>query len=358
MDDTLLSMFLKTPAIDHLPRATTGKIPIHKEGPVMTVQRDETLPRVFRKLATEGFLSAPVLDGREYVGFIDMLDLVKFTTNLFRSISDTPVGHSTPSADDADTEAWISFWDKEDTFETATVADVMRVPSTGKERDPSPPVQRDFTTFYVLEAMARKGLHRVAIVDPETKRVEGIITQSMLISWIRQNMDKLGELRSRKVEDVFEQWEHRNIIAVPQSMKTIDAFDQMVAKNVGGLAVVDEDGVITGAISLRDLRGIGISAEQFSRLFLTVQNFKKAARTEFPLLAPATHFSKKMVPGRSLYVSPDDTFADVIQLMFDGNIHRVFVCSRQSIEAKAPKPTHVISQKDVLKVVLQFMCEA
>ncbi len=60
-------------------------------------QRDETLPRIFRvpiiilhsyrahfmlltsiaqKLAHEGFLSAPVVDGSRFVGFIDMMDLV------------------------------------------------------------------------------------------------------------------------------------------------------------------------------------------------------------------------------------------------------------------------------------------
>merc|ERR1711957_1152980 len=122
---SLLSLFMSTPAVDHIPRGTTGEVVIHKEGPVMTVQRDETLPRVLRKLATEGFLAAPVLDGRQYVGFISMLDLVRHTTNLFWG--DT-------------VEQWVNFWDKEERFQTTTVDDVMRLPDTW-DRDPFPPLR-------------------------------------------------------------------------------------------------------------------------------------------------------------------------------------------------------------------------
>jgi len=218
---SLLSLFMSTPAVDHIPRGTTGEVVIHKEGPVMTVQRDETLPRVLRKLATEGFLAAPVLDGRQYVGFISMLDLVRHTTNLFWG--DT-------------VEQWVNFWDKEERFQTTTVDDVMRLPDTW-DRDPFPPLRPDFTTFYALEMMARTRLHRMAVVDQKT------------------------------------------------------------------------------------------------------------------------HYSRKMVPLKGLYVAPSDSVLDVIRLMNDGNIHRVFVCSEESINNKKPVPTHVISQSDVLRQVLDLIVQ-
>merc|ERR1712166_1146646 len=125
---SLLSLFMSTPAVDHIPRGTTGEVVIHKEGPVMTVQRDETLPRVLRKLATEGFLAAPVLDGRQYVGFISMLDLVRHTTNLFWG--DT-------------VEQWVNFWDKEERFQTTTVDTSCACQTRGTE---TPSLLSDLTS--------------------------------------------------------------------------------------------------------------------------------------------------------------------------------------------------------------------
>merc|ERR1711957_646834 len=302
---------------------------IHKEGPVMTVQRDETLPRVLRKLATEGFLAAPVLDGRQYVGFISMLDLVRHTTNLFWG--DT-------------VEQWVNFWDKEERFQTTTVDDVMRLPDTW-DRDPFPPLRPDFTR-----------LHRMAVVDQKTNRVTGILTQSMLISWLRQNMGALEGLKTEQISDITSELSSP-VLCIKESTKAINAFNKMIDCKVSGLAVTDDDGVLVGAISARDLRGVGTSGEHFYRLFHSVRDFKKETREDYSAQAPKTHYSRKMVPLKGLYVAPSDSVLDVIRLMNDGNIHRVFVCSEESINNKKPVPTHVISQSDVLRQVLDLIVQ-
>merc|ERR1711957_73959 len=231
---SLLSLFMSTPAVDHIPRGTTGEVVIHKEGPVMTVQRDETLPRVLRKLATEGFLAAPVLDGRQYVGFISMLDLVRHTTNLFWG--DT-------------VEQCVNFWDKEERFQTTTVDDVMRLPDTW-DRDPFPPLRPDFTTFYALEMMARTRLHRMAVVDQKTNRVTGILTQSMLISWLRQNMGALEGLKTEQISDITSELSSP-VLCIKESTKAINAFNKMIDCKVSGLAVTDDAEVLglPGSIS-------------------------------------------------------------------------------------------------------------
>merc|ERR1712166_1717402 len=231
---SLLSLFMPTPAVDHIPRGTTGEVVIHKEGPVMTVQRDETLPRVLRKLATEGFLAAPVLDGRQYVGFIGMLDLVRHTTNLFWG--DT-------------VEQWVNFWDKEERFQTTTVDDVMRLPDTW-DRDPFPPLRPDFTTFYALEMMARTRLHRMAVVDQKTNRVTGILTQSMLISWLRQNMGALEGLKTEQISDITSELSSP-VLCIKESTKAINAFNKMIDCKVSGLAVTETSEVLglPGSIS-------------------------------------------------------------------------------------------------------------
>lgn len=312
----------------------------------MTIQRDERLPRVFRKLASEGFLSAPVLDydGVTYIGFITMLDLVQYTTKLFW----------------ADTEEeWVDFFSKQESFQETLVEDIMKVPSVDF-RDPFPPARLDFSHFYALEKFARSTslLHRMACVNPETDRVENIITQSMMISFLRQNKIRMGSLRTRKVKD-FEKTAKKGLWSLVQttkdSDKAINAFNKMVNQEVMGLAIVDNEGVLTGAISIRDLRGVGTDGENFFRLFRPVKEFKRLARQDYPRQASWVHYSNKPVPVSGLYVTPESTFDDVLSKMNDGNIHRVFVCSEDSVANGNPVPINVVSQQDVCLEALAYM---
>ncbi len=45
----------------------------------------------------------------------------------------------------------------------------------------------------------------------------------------------------------------------------------MVQQNLSGLAVVDSAGVLVDTISVRDLRGIGVKAENWQAMWLTVK---------------------------------------------------------------------------------------
>lgn len=331
---TLLSLFMDTPIGNHTPRAITGDVPCRKAGPVLVVQREESLPHVFRKLAVEGFLSAPVLDANAYVGFIDMMDLVKTTSDLFWGNT---------------VEAWTTFWDKEEKFQKMTVHDLMLVPNE-KRRDPHPPLSVEYTSFFALEMMVRNGLHRIALLDTTKfgKRVCGIVTESMFISWIRQNKASLGAVARKPVSEMLS--ESKSVYkTINENEKAINAFNIMANQKLSGLAVVDDEGVLVSAISITDLRAVGESGEYFHRLFRPIGMFKSLAREEFPRLAPRTHFSKQPVPRRGLFVTPDQTFEDVLEQMNDGNIHRVFVCDNPI----TPHPIGNIEQHDVLNIVLQ-----
>jgi len=330
----MTELLMKTPVTDHVPRDTTGDIYVWKEGNVMTVQHDETLPMVFRKFAVEGFLSAPVLnDDFTFKGFVDMLDLVKYTTSLFWGETSA---------------AWVSFWSKQNSFATATVDDAMDK-TTRWSPTPLNIVHHNFSSQYALETMVRTGAHRVAVVN-DLNRIVGIITQSMLISMIRQNMYLLPKLRKTPVEKF--QGLASPVISVIDTDIAINAFNRMISENISGVAIINGDGVLTGSLSVRDLRGVGTDGEFFSRLFKTVKDFKTLARQEYPFLAPRTHYSRKLTPVKGLYCTPDSTFEEVVNLMCDGNVHRIFVCSTESSRLKEPVPVQVITQRDVLKQIL------
>lgn len=330
--DDLLQLFMKNNVDDHVPRPTTGNV--RKEGNVMTVQQSDTLSRVFRELTTEGFLGAPVLDGKKYVGFISMIDLVKYTNSLF-------VGHSV--------EEWIDFWEKSDDFSSATVKDIMETPDKWS-RDPFPPTQSNFSSFHALETMAITGMHRIAVLDPDTQRVNGIITQSMLLSFLRQIKPHWGSFANIKVSSMTK--DLKVIVhTAKESERAINAFNRMEDEEVSGLPVVNEEGVLVGSISARDLRAVGTSGEHFFRLYKTIKELKALERGMYPKLTPKTHYSRSALPTSALFVTPNDTMERVIDLMHDGNIHRVFVCDSKI----NPVPRFVISQKDVLMLVLNYI---
>jgi CBS domain-containing protein len=302
---------------------------------VLCLNINEKLPRAFRKLATENFLSAPVVDGRQrYSGMIDLFDLVQFTTDLF-------VGETQ--------EEWVEFWEKRQEFQSATVGQVMQS-RWFSQTDPFHAVHQGFSLFHVFETMAKLSVHRVPVLD-NAEDVVGICTQSMAISIIRQHKDKMKHIMQSKVSEMLPLLA-RDVVTVGENEKTLTAFKKMVQHNVSGLAVVDEEGILKGSLSIRDLRGVGMSGERFSRLFMPVKSYKELVLKEFPKQAPETHYNPDEVPREPLCVTTSDTLEEVIKKMNDGNIHRIFTISQESMDAGKPRPMRVISQKDVIQFIL------
>lgn len=336
----LLSLFLKTPLDDHLPRQAVQKLKQHMAGDVVVARLQDSVPSIFRRLAREQILSAPVVDAdNHYLGFVHMLDLVRTTTEMFYGETE---------------EQWIDWWEKEDDFVNQIVMDVYEKPGV-EDRMCAPGLQRDFTSFAALEQLARSGKHRVAITDAENT-VTGILTNSMIISWLRQNKALYSTLRTMLVSDITSRCTQQNLVTIQETETALQAFLMMDSRNISGLPVVNEDGLLVGNISVTDLRGVGTSGEYFFRLFSQIKDYKKVERKEFSQQAPTSHYSKKKVPAHALYLTADSTFEDVIDMMNDGNIHRVYVCDERPDSSK-PYPTHVISQTDICKIVLDHCIE-
>jgi CBS domain-containing protein len=290
---------------------------------------------VLRRLSSEGILSMPVLRLGKFIGFVSMFDLVTYVADLFWG---------------ANTAAWVDFFEKSDDFSTASVRDVMDSHQYGKKQYTEDPLFERNSTFHALEHLVIGNAHRSAVLNNAWDReIVNICTHSMLISEIRQRMDQLGSLRYKAVRDMEDFWQ--DVLTIKTTDRAINAFKKMVNHNVSALAIVDDDGVLQGCISEKDLRGVGYNGETFSKMFDTVSSFKEYVRREFTRLAPRMHWSSAPTPIKGRYVTEDQTFEDVIRKMRDGNIHRVFVCSRDSVAAGKPVPIKVLSQGDVLREV-------
>lgn len=282
----LMSLFLTTPVSDHVPRGLTGDLIEKKVGPVLVVRPEDSIPRVMKQLCTEGFLAAPVVEGTRYLGFISMMDLVTKTRDMFWG--DT-------------VEAWCNFWDKEERFANTTVDDLMKVPSMWN-RDPSPNMNAAYSSFSALELMVRGNHHRLAVTTGANK-LTNIVTQSMFISWLRQNKHLFGSLNSMLVSDMTDELD-QECETIKETDKAINAFSTMANKKISGLAVVDDEGILQSGISITDLRTVGAGGEFFHRLYKNIKEFKQITREEHPKLAPRTHYSRRALPRSGIFVTP------------------------------------------------------
>jgi hypothetical protein len=66
-------------------------------------------------------------------------------------------------------------------------------------------------------------------------------------------------------------------VEVGETNLALSAFKLMVQNNVSGLAVVNQAGQLTDTISVRDLRGMGVSAQEWTTLSRNVQGQHKDA---------------------------------------------------------------------------------
>jgi len=160
----------------------------------------------------------------------------------------------------------------------------------------------------------------------------------MVISLLDQHMERLGSLRYKKVEEMIPGL-FEDLRSVHETDMALTAFKQMVTHNVSGLAVLNDKGEIVDTISIRDLRGMGSVAEDWSNLWLNVSEFKTVCREKF----------KQQTPAMPIFVSKNDTLETLIKKFDDGNIHRVFVAE---VRDGKPIPSHCISQRDILRFIL------
>ena len=109
----------------------------------------------------------------------------------------------------------------------------------------------------------------MAIGNSERK-VTGLITQSMIISLLDQHLDRMGSLATGHTVEEIMPGLIDELRCVQETDMALTAFKSMVTHNVSGLAVVNSKGELVDTISVRDLRGMGATAEQWTSLWNNV----------------------------------------------------------------------------------------
>jgi CBS domain-containing protein len=299
-----------------------------KKSEVVTIGRTDALPDAAKLMLDNNFLTLPVctLKGT-FHGFIEQKDIVKYILNVFLRDFST-----------------VKYRNVEKIFAAANmyantmVQDAMITPV--KLRRSNFILSPGTKLFRAWEILAREGIHRVPVVD-ESGRIIDIITQSMLVDFLWQNLEKIGKVADMMVGDL---WNNKTVETVRDNTQAYYAFRKMIKKNVSGLAVIDREGKLVDNISYRDFRGIHSTARTFWRLWDSVKDFKMKVELDIPTDVKFT---------KPVYVVPTDTLSMVVEKMALNHIHRVYVVESTS----TMKPVNVISQTDVLAFILQAETE-
>jgi CBS domain-containing protein len=180
---------------------------------VFIAERTDKVVDVFKGLVQHNFLAVPVLQKTKHLwyGFLDMADIVSYIVEHFEETQ-------LSSSED--------FWNLVNTteeFQQKTVNEIMR--RIGLTRNPFHPVKRGHSLLFVMEALAREHLHRVPVVD-ENRNLVNLITQSQLVRFLHQNLDRIGPKVDKPVaemEGVFHE-----VVSIQHDQKALEAFKLMV----------------------------------------------------------------------------------------------------------------------------------
>jgi len=291
---------------------------------IFVAQRTDKVVDVFKGLILHNFLSVPVLQKTKlkWYGFVDIYDIVKFVVNFF--------GETEELKKDQD---FFKLAEKSEEFQKKTVNDIMTYPLS--RRNPFHPVSSGYSILAAVEPLAReRGLHRVPVIDKD-RNLQTIITQSQLIQIFAQNLEILGDKKNKPISKTRQY--PIEVLSVTDKVIAMDAFKLMVEQNVSGLAVVNDEGKITGALSIRDLKAMSADGRLFWRLYQPIREFLGKVNLDTPAEAR---------PRRVVTVRPTDTLEAAIRQLAEKRVHRVFIVNSDM------KPVGVLSLKDVLLEII------
>jgi len=291
-----------------------------KQSKMITVKRDDSIQTLFTLLTTNNIFSCPVLNKKgKYYGFVDMKDIVVFAKNLFPTKPDVK----------------RHLLQKESRFSSTPVSEIMTYPV--KKQTPYHPHRVGTSLFSAWELLAKEGLHRIPVITHD-EEITDIITQSMLIDFLWQNIETITTAADMKVSKMEKPiMDFKTIL---ESERAVEAFHEMGNNNLSGLGVVDTHGKLVDVIALRDLKLCSWEIDHFENLWDTVGVYKSNLKKLLP-----TH-----TPPKLSVVVESDTLFTVVEKMATEHIHRVFVVDTM----KSMKPIRVITQTDVLHQLLKL----
>eukprot|EP00561_Arcocellulus_cornucervis_P011872 CAMPEP_0185802698 /NCGR_PEP_ID=MMETSP1322-20130828/2139_1 /TAXON_ID=265543 /ORGANISM="Minutocellus polymorphus, Strain RCC2270" /LENGTH=330 /DNA_ID=CAMNT_0028498469 /DNA_START=129 /DNA_END=1121 /DNA_ORIENTATION=- len=282
-----------------------------------------------KTLWKHNILGAPVWDEEEkkYIGFFDQRDTVSsvvaasqeassaddFTTKMVKALAELKIGGG-----------------KEKLVDVSS--DDMTI-SYLAARNPFVSVSESCSLADVCAALVEKHCHRVPIVDQESGKCTNIISQSALVKYLARSVPREDLEETLDEAGIAYQ---KDVVSIVDTAEASEAFTLLDDKRLSGIAVVDEDGMLVGNTSARDIK---MAALDEGNIPMDTDILSYLAKVR-----QATPQKNERYP--SCHVHTDTSVAHVIGLLAKTGYHRLFVVDADQ------KPVGVISVADIVKFAI------
>jgi len=291
----------------------------------VTIQADSLLPDAFKILVDENILSAPVVtQNNKFYGYLDMMMLVTFVVDLL-----------SPNLDPT-SENLARFFDKEEKFNKTSVRHVVDRLDTNKRET----IPKEYSLLHAFEVIVRRDLNLVAIINNDFEEVSSVITRSMLIGWVYNNLNTTLKAISNVPISLIPASSY--VSSIGDDERVIKAFGIIARQKLSGVPVVNKFGDVVDFVSTRDLRGMSASSDSFIRLWHNVITFKDEIRSSFP---------DKIPPFADHYVLSSDELNTAVKIFDETHVHRLAVVKSHTDR----RPLHILSQTDLLRFIFDLM---
>jgi CBS domain-containing protein len=290
---------------------------------ILKAKASSPLGEVFETLISHKILSMPVFDDNQgrYTSFIDMLDMVNYIVEKLQEVEITG-------------ENFHELLRTGTKFTKTTCGSV----AGASGRNPFYPIDENAPLSAAIQLMTDNKVHRLPIISNDLNGdLVTIVTQSLAAQIILENIEKFSfvdrtvkELKMGDGDDGMKQ-----VITLEKNVKVIEAFKLIYNQKISGVGVVD-NGKLIGNISASDIKHMGANASHISRLFLPTEEY----------LALMSQHAKDSSLRAPLCVSPLQTFREVLSLMVENKVHRIYITNEKM------EPVGVISLGDLLSTII------
>jgi len=353
------------------PARKVGSFPF-PENPIVEVLATESVDSAFKKLVDHKILSAPCWDeeNQKYLGFFDITDalaLIYSVDLLVRAIPDALLERTTALRMAASGTAC------KDCADLVVGSLFQGEGGQCNDRDHSwNPITDDAPMSQVIFLLATS-TRRVPVIDPETKRVTKILSQSLITQVIHEAL-KAKEAQGDTLPDLFNKtlrnsggFGVRPVLSVDAEANiTSDAFHMIIENGVSAVTVLSE-GKILSSITTKDIRLFG-STEEAALQRLAAEQTKRDVNAgrdleaeqnpkehlalmdltcgDFVSMVEQTAASSRSTRAPAVVVNMDMTIRKIIARMAVTKKHRVFVVDENRV------PIGVISVSDIAKLLV------
>lgn len=350
-----------------LGQAHVGQTLLGKSGPLVTINKWTKVAEATKLLAENSVLSLPVLDEEtQYYGCLSVNDILrhvftgiqvedaewtehmsKFTPDKLAAIG---AAFDTQTVDKLqhDADLWLLSADNSSSvldavlesfhIQDAHVHHRLFICTPAREQ---PSNTQSNTTVVNI----RPGSERIAASG---WKVTNVISHTDVVKLLAANRQVMTEAITKTVDEL--ELDAGAVFCVPASMTALEAFGYMFRDHKSSLGLTDAAGKLIGNLSVSDLRGL-IGAE-FPLLLLSAAEYKLALASKGTSKADA--LAGKRLPDAVaalqtqcpvVAVKPETTFMQVLDLLVEKHLHRVYVVDDSGVAIS------IITLTDILRAV-------